>query len=69
MAMRRWLQSGYGHGERGQKAQNERFNGEINWRLTDENKGGDSMRLRAKNSPQTRRSPLNLHPDQISVLL
>ena len=66
--MRRWLQSGY-FDERGQKPQNERFNGEVNWRLTGKNKGGDSMRLRAKNSPQTRRIPSDLHSDQISVLL
>jgi DNA-binding NarL/FixJ family response regulator len=71
MAMRRWSLSGYGFEERRRKAQGERFNSkwQSNWLPTNENKGGDFMRLRAKNSPQTRRTPLNLHSDQISVLL
>jgi DNA-binding NarL/FixJ family response regulator len=71
MAMRRWSQSGYGFEERRRKVQGERFNSkwQSNWLPTNENKGGDFMRLRAKNSPQTRRTPLNLHSDQISVLL
>jgi DNA-binding NarL/FixJ family response regulator len=71
MVMRRLFQLGYGFDERRHKAQNERFDAEcqLSWRLTKENKGGDFMRLRAKNSPQTRRNPLNLHPGQISVLL
>jgi DNA-binding NarL/FixJ family response regulator len=71
MAMRRWSLSGYGFEERRRKAQDERFNSkwQSNWLPTNENKGGDFMRLRAKNSPQTRRTPLNLHSDQISVLL
>jgi DNA-binding NarL/FixJ family response regulator len=69
--MRRWSLSGYGFEERRRKAQGERFNSkwQSNWLPTNENKGGDFMRLRAKNSPQTRRTPLNLHSDQISVLL
>ena len=69
--MRRWSLSGYGFEERRRKAQGERFNSkwQSNWLPTNENKGGDFMRLRAKNSPQSRRTPLNLHSDQISVLL
>jgi DNA-binding NarL/FixJ family response regulator len=75
MAMRRWFPPGnkFDDGER-QKAQNERFGHfdstrRLSWWLENENKGGDSMRLRAKNSLQTGRTPSNLHSDQISVLL